>query len=178
MVPAAGNKHGSFWILSARVHRPRAVPTTPFTLRRAAGDDADAIAAVFCASFRLLSFLPELHTVAEDRWFIANVILKNCEVIVAEDDSGIVSFLALQGEEVRLLYTRPDRIGETAGTQLIEAAKESEVGALELWCFQANARACRFYEARGFFAIRFTDGEENEEKTPDIRYRWEPGADH
>jgi len=72
----------------------------------------------------------------------------------------------------------PDGTGETAGTQLIEAAKESGVGALELWCFQANARACRFYEARGFFAIRFTDGEENEEKTPDIRYRWEPGADH
>jgi len=122
--------------------------------------------------FGCCAFLPELHTAAEDRWFIANVILKNCEVIVAEDDSGIVSFLSLQGEEVRLLYTRPDRIGEGAGTQLIEAAKKSGVGALELWCFQANARARRFYEARGFFAIRFTDGEENEEKTPDIRYRW------
>jgi GNAT superfamily N-acetyltransferase len=106
------------------------MPTTPFTLRRATGDDADAIAEVFSASFRLLSFLPELHTVAEDRWFIANAILRDCEVIVAEDDSGIVSFLALQGEEVRLLYTRPDRIGKGAGTQLIEAAKKSGVGAL------------------------------------------------
>jgi GNAT superfamily N-acetyltransferase len=155
------------------------MPTTPFTLRRATGDDADAIAEVFSASFRLLSFLPKLHTVAEDRWFIANVILRDCEVIVAEDNSGIVSFLALQGEEVRLLYTRPDRIGKGAGTQLIEAAKKSGVGALELWCFQANARARRFYAARGFFAIRFTDGEENEEKTPDIRYRWwERDADH
>ena len=88
----------------------------------------------------------------ENRRFIANVILKNCEVIFAEDDSGIVSFLALQGEEVRLLYTRPDRIGEGAGTQLIEAAKKSGVGALELWCFQANARARRFYEAGGWHA--------------------------
>jgi GNAT superfamily N-acetyltransferase len=135
------------------------MPTTPFTLRRATGDDADAIGEVFSASFRLLSFLPKLHT-------------------VAEDDSGIVSFLALQGEEVRLLYTRPDRIGEGAGTQLIEAAKMSRVGALELWCFQANARARRFYEARGFFAICFTDGEANEEKAPDIRYRWDPDAGH
>jgi len=78
---------------------------------------------------------------------------------------------------VRLLYTRPDRVGLGAGTQLIEAAKKSGVAALELWCFQANTRARRFYEARGFRAIRFTDGAGNEEKTPDVRYRWERAAD-
>ena len=38
-------------------------------------------------------------------------------------------------------------------------------------------RARRFYEARGFRAIRFTDGAGNEEKTPDVRYRWERAAD-
>jgi len=119
-----------------------------------------------------------LHTEAEYRSFVGNVILKDCEVIVAEDASGIISFLARQGEEVRLLYTRPDRIGCGAGTQLIEAAKSSGVDALELWCFQANIRARRFYEARGFQAICFTDGADNEEKSPDVRYRWErPGGD-
>jgi putative acetyltransferase len=153
-----------------------------FALRRATAEDAAAIAAVFSASFRLLDFLPLLHTVEEDRRFIANVILKECEVTVAEDDSGIVAFLAKQGEEeVRLLYVRPDRLGDGAGTRLIEAAKASaSAGALELWCFQANARARRFYEARGFRAIRFTDGADNEERTPDIRYRWErtPASPH
>ena len=145
----------------------------PFNLRRATAMDADAIAEVFSASFRLLDFLPMLHTVAEDRWFIANVILRDCEVTVAEDESGIVSFFALHnGNEVRLLHTRPDRIGMGAGTQLIEAAQEG-AAALELWCFQANIRARRFYEARGFRAVRFTDGVDNEERTPDIRYRWE-----
>ena len=44
---------------------------------------------------------------------------------------------------------------------------------MELWCFQANPPARHFYEARGFRAIRFTDGADNEEKTPDVRYRWE-----
>ena len=29
------------------------------------------------------------------------------------------------------------------------------------------------YEARGFQAIRSTDGADNEERTPDVRYRWE-----
>ena len=114
-----------------------------------------------------------LHAAAEYRSFIANVILRDCEVSVAEDESGIVSFLARTDEEVRLLYTRPDCIGRGAGTQLVEAAKKSGVEALELWCFQANVRARRFYKARGFRAIRFTDGADNEEKTPDVRYRWE-----
>jgi GNAT superfamily N-acetyltransferase len=145
----------------------------PLKLRQATVADADAIAAVYLASYRLLTFLPMLHTPAEYHSFVANVILKDCEVIVAEDAGAIVSFLARQGEEVRLLYTRPDYIGRGAGTQLIEAAKRSDVKALELWCFQANLRARRFYEARGFHAVRFTNGADNEEKTPDVRYRWE-----
>ena len=144
-----------------------------FKLRRATACDADPIASVYWASFRQLTFLPMLHTAEENRWFIANVILNECEVTVAEDETGIVALLALKGEEIRLLYTRPDRIGMGAGWQLVEAAKASGIGALELWCFQANERARRFYEARGFRAIRFTDGAQNEERMPDIRYRWE-----
>jgi GNAT superfamily N-acetyltransferase len=145
-----------------------------FVLRRATTSDVDAVANVYSTSFRLLAFLPMLHTAEDYKWFIANVILKECEVTVAEDETGIVAFLARQGEEIRLLYTRPDRIGMGAGTQLIDAAKATAgIGALELWCFQANGRARRFYEARGFRAIRFTDGAENEERMPDIRYRWE-----
>ena len=92
-----------------------------FALRRAAPCDTDAITNVYSASFRLLTFLPMLHTIEEYRWFIANVILKECEVTVAEDENGIVAFLARKGEEVHLLYTRPDRIGMGAGTQLIDA---------------------------------------------------------
>jgi hypothetical protein len=86
-----------------------------FTLRSATPCDADAIANVYSTSFRLLTFLPVLHTIEDYRWFIANVILKECEVTVVEDQSGIVAFLARQGEEVRLLYTRPDQDWRTAG---------------------------------------------------------------
>jgi GNAT superfamily N-acetyltransferase len=145
---------------------------TRFRCRRATLDDADGIAAVFSSSLRLLTFLPVLHTVEEDRRFIENIILKECEVIVAEGDPGIVSFLALNGEEIRLLYSHPDFIGSGAGSLLLDAVKKSSVAALELWCFQANERARRFYEERGFRAVRFTDGQDNEEKVPDVRYRW------
>ena len=72
-----------------------------------------------------------------------------------------------------MLYTDPALIGSGAGTLLLEAAKSADVVALELWCFEANVRARRFYEARGFHAIRFTDGSGNEERMPDVRYRWQ-----
>ena len=142
-------------------------------LRRAEPDDAAAVAAVFSPSFRLLTFLPNLHTVEEDRRFITDVILKDCAVSVAELAGRIVAFLARDGEEVRLLYTHPDFIGRGAGGRLLEAAKQEDVQSLELWCFQANTAARRFYEAHGFKPIAFTDGTGNEEKTPDVRYRWE-----
>ena len=144
-----------------------------FECRPATISDVDAVAAVFSPSFRLLTFLPMLHTVEEERWFIKHVILKECEGAVAEHQRRIVAFLARHDEEIRLLHTHPAFIGLGAGTRLIEAAKAAGPAALALWCFQANLRARKFYEARGFCAVRFTDGERNEEKTPDVRYRWE-----
>ena len=59
----------------------------PFALRAATPEDADAIAGVLAASFRLLNFLPMLHTAEEDRRFIANVVLRDCAVTVAEDET-------------------------------------------------------------------------------------------
>ena len=144
-----------------------------FEFRPASGDDADEIAQVFSVSRRLLDFLPELHSVEEDRAFIANVILCECDVTVARHSGKIVSFLARRDQEIRLLYTHPDYVGRGAGSALINAAKGTDQPVLELWCFQANARALRFHEQRGFRPILLTGGEGNEEKTPDIRYRWE-----
>ena len=143
------------------------------TLRRAVADDADAVARVFSPSRRLLTFLPELHTIEEDHWFITNRILVSCEVTVVECGGEIVSFIAREHEEIRLLHTHPDFVGRGAGARLIEAAKGSGTSALELWCFQANRGARRFYEAHGFHPIGFTDGSRNEEQTPDVRYRWD-----
>ncbi len=143
------------------------------SLRIADANDTDAIVQIFSSSYRLLTFLPILHTAEEDYCFIENIIMKNCEVTVAEHNNSIVSFLARQNEDIPLLYTHPDYIGLGAGSLLLDAAKNTGVAALGLWCFQANNRARQFYEVRGFRPIKFTDGEGNDEKTPDVRYRWE-----
>ncbi|MEM7172737.1 MAG: GNAT family N-acetyltransferase [Pseudomonadota bacterium] len=145
-----------------------------FKIRDAEAKDAKGIAAVFSPSFRLLSFLPSLHSVEEDRWFIENIILEECDVIVAEHRGSLVSFLALQGAEIRLLYVHPDFIGQGSGSLLVAAAKSRAPEGLELWCFQENARARRFYEHHGFDPVEFTDGSRNEEGAPDMRYRWRP----
>jgi putative acetyltransferase len=150
---------------------------TNFTTRLATAEDAAAIAQVFSPSFRLLTFLPMLHSIDEDRRFIETVILKEClvtvVVAVVEQEARIVSFLARQKEEIRLLHTHPDFIGRGAGSLLIEIAKASGTAVLELWCFRDNVGARRFYERHGFRAVCFTDGRDNEEKTPDVRYRWQ-----
>lgn len=146
-------------------------------LRPAVAEDSEAIARVFSPSLRLLSFLPALYTPAQERRFIADVIMKDCAVTLAEQGGSVVSFLARDREEIRLLHTHPDFIGRGAGALLLTAAKASGVAALELWCFQANRRARRFYEAHGFRPIAFTDGARNEEKLPDLRYRWARAGD-
>ena len=45
---------------------------------------------------------------------------------------------------------------------------------LELWTFQVNARARRFYERNDFVEAELTDGSGNEEREPDVRYVWRP----
>ena len=101
-------------------------------LRLAIQAGAEAIADVYFASYRLLDFLPKLHDLDSYQWYVANVMLKEWTVTVAEDDSGIVAFVERRGEEMGHFYTRPDRIGQGVGKQLVEAAKASGVDTLEL----------------------------------------------
>ena len=57
---------------------------------------------------------------------------------------------------------------------MVALAKENSPEGLELWTFQVNAPAQRFYERHGFVESFRTDGSENEEREPDIRYAWKP----
>ncbi|MBB4373583.1 GNAT superfamily N-acetyltransferase [Bradyrhizobium sp. cir1] len=61
--------------------------------------------------------------------------------------------------------------GRGVGTELLDIAKRA-CDRLELWTFQRNALARRFYETRGFALVEQTDGARNEEKEPDVRYLW------
>jgi ribosomal protein S18 acetylase RimI-like enzyme len=153
------------------------VPPADVRLRRATFEDAGAIAEVFIASFGLLTFLPRLHTDDEHRAFIANVVLPQEEVVVAEDEAGVAGFIAMaHGDLIEHLYVRPERQRRGIGTALLDEAKARMPGGFRLWVFQENEPARRFYERNGLAVLELTDGSGNEEKTPDALYGWTGGG--
>jgi ribosomal protein S18 acetylase RimI-like enzyme len=146
-------------------------------IRAATPEDADAIAEVFIASFATLSFLPRLHTNAETIDFIANKVLREQEVLVAEQNGGIVGFVAMaHGNFLEHLYVHPDSQGRGVGSVLLMRAKQRMPDGFRLWLFQENTQARRFYERHGLRAIEFTEGAGNEEQMPDALYEWRPGT--
>jgi GNAT superfamily N-acetyltransferase len=86
---------------------------------------------------------------------------------------GIMA-LSFDGEYswVEQLFIAPNMVGQGIGSRLLELALAHLRPPVRLYTFQANERARRFYEKHGFQAIRFTDGEANEERWPDVLYEW------
>ena len=135
-------------------------------IRRATEDDVEAIVAIFEPSFALLDFLPQLHTHDENVAFFRRCVVGG-EAYVLGD-----GFAILSGDTLSHLYVHPRSIGTGIGHALFEHVTAARPGGFEFWVFQENERARRFYEAHGAVAVELTDGEGNEEKTPDVRYRW------
>jgi ribosomal protein S18 acetylase RimI-like enzyme len=147
------------------------------TIRSARSDDAEAIADVHHDSRReALPWLPVLHSREETIAYFSGHVLVHEEVLVAEVNELMVGFIALEGNHVDHLYIAPSYQGRGIGDKLLAMAKELRPGGLTLWTFQRNARARRFYEARGFVASEFNDGSRNEEREPDVLYAWLPNA--
>lgn len=116
-----------------------------------------------------LSFLPELHTPEEDLWFMQTKFLPSNEVWVAELGGEVVGYIGFHAGWIDHLYIDPDHQGKGLGPALLAKALE-DGSERRLWTFQQNARARAFYEKFGFTAETFTDGDGNEEKTPDVLY--------
>jgi ribosomal protein S18 acetylase RimI-like enzyme len=146
-----------------------------FALRRARPEDAPAIAETHLSSRRHgLPYLPEVHTDAETHHWVAEVMLPQQEVWVAEIAGEVAGFAALHEGWLEHLYISPGHQGRGLGSALLDLAMSRNPGGLQLYAFQRNERARRFYEQRGFIAEWFGDGSDNEEGEPDVRYRW-PG---
>ena len=115
-------------------------------------------------------WLTGLHTPAEDRRFFREILYPSCQLWGAVA-GGIIGIIAFRPGYIEQLYVLPKNQGQGAGSALLDVAM-SQSDQLELWTFQRNGRARRFYEMKGFVAIRETDGSDNEEREPDILYRW------
>jgi GNAT superfamily N-acetyltransferase len=142
------------------------------TLRRATLDDMPALARLYRLTVRAsLPFVPELHTPEEDAWWFAERLFAANEVWLSETPHGPDGYVAFRADFIEHLFIQPRSQGARLGLALLDKAKEN-AAELSLWTFQANLRACRFYERHGFVAVAETDGADNEEKLPDVLYRW------
>jgi GNAT superfamily N-acetyltransferase len=142
-------------------------------LRRATAADAAEIAELYLASFKATYDFPLAHSADQVRRWITEILLPTHEVWVAADAEGsIVGMMALSAEMLAQLYVAPGQTGRGIGSRLVELAKHRRPAGLDLYTFQINSNARRFYERRGFSQVWLGDGSTNEEGQPDVRYAW------
>ncbi|KGN40597.1 GNAT family N-acetyltransferase [Knoellia aerolata] len=146
------------------------------TVRPATPDDAAALAELY---WRVRSeSSPQIPMIPHDRStvepFMREVVLRQCEVWVAEVEHRAVGFLALrEPDELAHLYIAAPHTGRGLGARFLRLARERLPRGLQLWAFQSNTRAVRFYERHGFVPVEWTEGD-NEEGEPDVRMVWSP----
>jgi GNAT superfamily N-acetyltransferase len=143
-------------------------------LRRASLDDMPTLARLHRLTVQTsLPFIPILHTPQEDAWWFADRLYAANDVWLAEDGEGrAAGYIAFRPDFIEHLFIRPDLQGAGLGLRLLEKARDA-YAELSLWTFQQNHRARRFYERHGFVVVTATDGADNEEKLPDVLYRWQ-----
>ncbi|WP_052636372.1 GNAT family N-acetyltransferase [Rhizobium leguminosarum] len=123
------------------------------------------------ALWQRLPWLPKLHTPGEEEQYWRMHLLPNCTMLGAAMGNRLVGVIAYGDDWIKQLYVLPDFQGTGIGSLLLGCAKEG-MDEIRLWTFQRNIGARAFYERHGFSAEEETDGADNEEKEPDIRYHW------
>jgi GNAT superfamily N-acetyltransferase len=149
------------------------VTADPVLLRPAGAADAAAVADVWLRSFdAALPTVRRAHSDDEVRGWIRDVVVPRHDTWVAVVDGAVVGVLALSEGWIDQLYLDPAWRGRGIGDRFVALAQQRQPAGLQLWTFQVNEAACRFYERHGFVAVERTTGEGNEEREPDVRYVW------
>lgn len=146
-------------------------------VRRAARQDVVAAADVYLRSRRsaVPAIPPLVHDDDEVRaWFVDTVFAERELWVAAHASGAVIGLMVLDGDFVDQLYVDPRHTRSGVGSQLLAVARSLRPAALQLWTFQSNGGARRFYERHGFTPVEWTDGARNEERSPDVRYVWSP----
>ena len=159
-------------------------------IRRATLADVETVADIhWAARTDPSNDLPAfIHSRTSVSWFVEVVMFETCDVWLAEAaeetelESDAAGYLALeQPDWLAHLYLTPTATGRGIGSALVELAKRERPDGLQLWTFQSNVRARRFYARHGFIEVEWTDGVDvngeptNEERAPDVRMTWTSG---
>jgi GNAT superfamily N-acetyltransferase len=134
--------------------------------------DAKTIAAVHVAARQMaMPWLPALHTPDEVRWYFKTMVLPLERVLVAREGVKVVGFISVNQAWLNHLYIAPNHWGVGLGSKLLDTVR-ADIDYLQLWVFQRNTRARKFYSSRGFSEREMTNGHSNEEREPDVRMDW------
>ena len=139
-------------------------------IRRATPGDAAEVSRVFVAARDGMPYLPRIGD--EHRPLLGGWFIERGPIWVAEGDGRVVAFSGVKDEELTHLYVDPSAQNRGLGSALVEHAKHESPKRLQLWVFQKNEGARRFYERHGFRLVELTDGAANMEREPDARYEW------
>ena len=149
------------------------------SLRAAATEDAQRVADILISTrSEFMPYAPSAHTEAEVRQWVAASLVPGGGVIVAEVDGKVVGVMATAAEGteswIRQMAVDPALVGNKIGSTLLSFAVARLPRPIRLYTFQANVGARRFYERHGFNPTKFTDGQGNEERCPDVLYELAP----
>ena len=141
-------------------------------LRRLRSEEGDLAAALHRRAGALIPGYVTLDRTPESFCdFYRNEVMPKAEVWGAFKGDRLLGFVALLPGWIDHLYVDPDVHRQGIGSALVRLAQEQQ-DELRLYTFQANTNARRLYEQHGFVVEELTDGERNEEKMPDVTYRW------
>jgi GNAT superfamily N-acetyltransferase len=147
-------------------------------VRRGRTDESQAAADLLWAvreqSLALGAIPKGIHPLDDMRQWMRDVVFAQHDVWVAELGGRLVGLMVLgQPDWLEHLYIDASATGRGLGSRMVEVAKRELTGPrVQLWTFQSNVGARRFYERHGFVAVQTTEGD-NEEQAPDVRYVWE-----
>ncbi|MBC8953634.1 GCN5 family acetyltransferase [Xenorhabdus sp. PB62.4] len=114
--------------------------------------DMDAVLSIWLeASMKAHDF------VAADFWQsqvknMRNIYIPASEVHVYVQDSNVIAFYALHGNELAAIFVSPDKQGQGIGKTLIDDAKKRR-NELTLSVYQQNQASYNFYLSQGFYVV-------------------------
>jgi len=114
-----------------------------------------------------MAYLPYVHPfVSVERW-MRDVVIPRQRVWVAEVDRTAVGYASFHEGFLTNLYVHPSHQCQGIGAALLSEVRAHATAGLQLWVFEANRAAIRFYERYGARTVQRTDGSQNEEGLPD-----------
>ena len=138
-------------------------------IRPATPADAPQCAAILQGWLDSTDWMPNLHNLAETTDFASDFLIGTCDTYVT--GAPVDGFISLEDDNgIAALYVAEGARNAGLGGALLDVGKSLRDD-LNLWVFQANNGAIRFYQRHGFAERRRTDGD-NDEGLPDIFMEW------